>query len=241
MTKKSEREEVISEKDGKFYASCVLAGLVYMHRRQNIYRDLKPENILIDKNGYAIIVDLGFAKIVKEKTFTLCGTPWYIAPEVILGRGHDKGCDYWSWAIPVHEMNSGANPFDKFGDDQMSLFKAISKGRKTISQGLREECQDLIKQILVPKSSYRLGCLAGGDTDIREHPWLAKVNFTKLIKKQFRAPWKPDVKDALDVSEFDDWDEEMDTKDTDAPLSNEEQEQFNQVNDIMNSSFRVLT
>ena len=234
MTKKAEREEVISEKDGRFYASCVLAGLAYMHRRQIIYRDLKPENILIDKNGYAIIIDLGFAKVVKKKTFTLCGTPWYIAPEVVLGRGHDKGCDYWSWAILVHEMSSGVNPFDEFGANQMSLFKAISKGKKTIAQGLSEECQDLIKQILVPKSSYRLGCLAGGDKDIREHPWLAKVNFTKLIKKQFRAPWKPDVKDALDVSQFDDWDEEMDTLDTDAPLSNEEQEQFKEVNDIMN-------
>ena len=232
IAKKEEEQDVISEKDGRFYASCVLAGLAYMHRHHILYRDLKPENVLINKDGYAIIVDLGFAKLVKEKTFTLCGTPWFIAPEVILGRGHDKGCDYWSWAILVHEMCAGINPFHEHGNDQVSLFKAIIKGKKTISKGLSEECQDLIEQILVPKSSHRLGCLVGGDSDVREHPWLVKVNFTKLMKKQFRAPWKPDVKDALDVSEFDDWDDEMHTS-IDASLSKEEEEQFNEVNDIM--------
>ena len=233
MRKKGEEGETISEKDGKFYSGCILAGLAYMHRRKIIYRDLKPENVLIRKDGYATIVDLGFAKVVQDKTFTLCGTPWYIAPEVILGRGHDKGCDYWSWGILIHEMCAGVNPFDEFGSDQMTLFKAISKGKKTISRGLSTNCQDLIHQLLVSKSSHRLGCLAGGDKDIRQHPWLAKVNFNKLVKKTFTAPWIPDVKDALDVSGFDQWDEEMDYSDRDMPLSNHEQDQFDEVNDII--------
>ena len=84
---KKARRQTLSERDGRFYASGILAGLAYMHRRHILYRDLKPENVLIDKDGYTTIVDLGFAKIVRDKTFTLCGTPWYIAPEVILGRG----------------------------------------------------------------------------------------------------------------------------------------------------------
>lgn len=231
LMKKAKRQ-TLSERDGRFYASGILSGLAYMHRRQILYRDLKPENVLIDRDGYTTIVDLGFAKVVPDQTFTLCGTPWYIAPEVILGRGHDKGCDYWSWAILVHEMCAGETPFQDYGTDQMTLFKAIVRGKKKVSRRLSEECQDLVKQILVTKSSHRLGCLAGGDKDIREHPWLADVNFTKLVQKKFRAPWKPDIKDALDVREFDNWDH-MNTPDHNAPLSTKEQLQFDEIDNIM--------
>jgi hypothetical protein len=123
-------------------------------------------------------------------------------------------------------------PFQDYGTDQMTLFKAIVRGKKKVSRRLSEECQDLVKQILVTKSSHRLGCLAGGDKDIREHPWLADVNFTKLVQKKFRAPWKPDIKDALDVREFDNWDH-MNTPDHNAPLSTKEQLQFNEIDNIM--------
>jgi len=84
---KKHKSMMLPERDSKFYAACILEGLHYMHYHSILYRDLKPENVLIDKDGYAVIVDLGFAKEVSGKTFTLCGTPWYIAPEVILGRG----------------------------------------------------------------------------------------------------------------------------------------------------------
>jgi serine/threonine protein kinase len=84
---KRHKNMMLPERDSKFYGSCILEGLHFMHYHSILYRDLKPENVLIDKDGYAVIVDLGFAKYVTGKTFTLCGTPWYIAPEVILGRG----------------------------------------------------------------------------------------------------------------------------------------------------------
>ena len=77
----------LPEKSAVFYSSCVLEGLTHMHSRDIAYRDLKPENVLIDSLGYVSIIDMGFAKVVKDKTFTLCGTPWYLAPEVIVGKG----------------------------------------------------------------------------------------------------------------------------------------------------------
>mmetsp|Transcript_12874 Transcript_12874/g.24175 ORF Transcript_12874/g.24175 Transcript_12874/m.24175 type:complete len:152 (-) Transcript_12874:1311-1766(-) len=84
---KKSKDSILTKREAIFYASCILEALHYMHTQTIIYRDLKPENVLIDNDGYAVMVDFGFAKQIRGKTFTLCGTPWYIAPEVILGRG----------------------------------------------------------------------------------------------------------------------------------------------------------
>lgn len=95
-----------AEKDGldndssQFYGACILEALGYMHARNICYRDMKPENALIDAKGYCIMVDFGFAKIVVDKTYTLCGTPEYLAPEIIMSKGHDKAVDYW-YVLPL--------------------------------------------------------------------------------------------------------------------------------------------
>jgi len=85
----------LDNEPSQFYAACILEALGYLHARNIVYRDMKPENALIDKDGYCIMVDLGFAKIVVDKTYTLCGTPEYLAPEIIMSKGHDKAVDYW--------------------------------------------------------------------------------------------------------------------------------------------------
>lgn len=169
---KRHKNMILPERDAKFYSSGILEGINYMHYHSIIYRDLKPENVLIESDGYPVIADLGFAKEVKGKTFTLCGTPWYIAPEVIMGRGHDKACDYWSWAILVHEMITGETPFQEHGVDQMTLFKGIVKGQYKISRQAGVVVEDLINNILVTKPQYRLGNLSGGCNDIKRHNWL---------------------------------------------------------------------
>jgi serine/threonine protein kinase len=222
---KKHNNMMLPERDSKFYASCILEGLHYMHYHSILYRDLKPENVLIDKDGYAVIVDLGFAKEVKGKTFTLCGTPWYIAPEVVLGRGHDKACDYWSWGILIHEMCTGDTPFQDHGADQMTLFKGIVKGKYRISNRASKEVADLVKKILEIKPQYRLGNLAGGAKDIKTHDWLKDVNFNKLSKKVFRAPWTPTINDPLDVEAFDNWDH-MEKDEKESPLTGKEQKLF---------------
>ncbi len=258
---KRHKNMMLPERDSKFYGSCILEGLHFMHYHSILYRDLKPENVLIDRDGYAVIVDLGFAKYVTGKTFTLCGTPWYIAPEVILGRGkvfyfgvkfddhsyhpfvkyphknlfyrtgHGKACDYWSWAILVHEMCTGDTPFQDHGIDQMTLFKGIVKGKYKISSRASEDVEDLMRKILVTKPQYRLGNLAGGTKDIKTHPWLKDVDFNKLSKKVFRSPWKPDVKDPLDVEAFDNWDH-MVKEEKEQPLKKAEQAQFAAIDEI---------
>ncbi|CAK9023160.1 cGMP-dependent protein kinase, partial [Durusdinium trenchii] len=114
----------------QFYAACIVDAFDYMHSLDIIYRDLKPENILIDAQGFVKIADFGFAKRISGKTFTLCGTPEYLAPEVVLGKGHDKGVDYWGVGILVYEILAGISPFaDEYTDDQIVVCKNIVNGK----------------------------------------------------------------------------------------------------------------
>lgn len=98
-------------KTSRFFASQVISIFEHLHSKDIIYRDLKPENLLLDQTGYLKITDFGFAKIVSFKTYTLCGTPEYIAPEVLLNKGHGKGVDWWTLGILMYEMMVGDPPF----------------------------------------------------------------------------------------------------------------------------------
>jgi len=198
----------VPESSAKFYAGCILEGLSYMHNRHMLYRDLKPENVLIDKDGYCVLIDLGFAKTVMDKTYTLCGTPLYLAPEIILSRGYDKSVDYWSLGVLIFEMLLGYSPFYKENIDQMTLFKRIVKVQFSFPAWCEasDASQDLVKKILVLKPTNRLGSLAGADADIREHIWLSSVSAKELLSKSIKAPWVPKIKNPFDVSNFDNWD-----------------------------------
>ncbi|CAB9496734.1 activated protein kinase catalytic subunit alpha-1 [Seminavis robusta] len=195
----------VSNADAVFYAACVLEGLGHLHERNIAYRDLKPENALIDSKGYCIVVDYGFAKVVTSKTFTLCGTPEYLAPEIILSKGHNKGVDYWAFGILIYEMLVGQSPF--YCNDQMRLFKKIVQGKFAYpaSRPVSKAADDLIQRLLQRHQSKRLGNLKGGHVDVQKHPWFSDVDVKKLLKRELRAPWKPQIKDALDASNFDDY------------------------------------
>lgn len=210
----NDERDCIPEKEVKFYSAGILEGLAYMHRRRIVYRDLKPENVLIDDKGYTVIVDLGFAKVVNDKTYTLCGTPLYLAPEVILSRGHDKGADYWSLGCLMYEMILGQTPFYDHNIDQITLFKRIVHGRYRFpSRAFTEEAQDLIAGMLANKLTQRLGCLAQAERDIKQHAFMADINFGKLAKRMMKAPWVPQLRDPLDASCFESWDH-LDDKET---------------------------
>lgn len=202
--------------------------IIVKHRRHIVYRDLKPENVLIDHQGYPVIVDFGFgtfnpicvqtyfyccslnslpAKYVIGKTYTLCGTPLYIAPEVILNRGHDVGADHWSYGVLLFEMIAGHTPFFSEGMDQISLFRAICAGKYRFPPAgvMTMEAEDLIERFLVLDPAKRLGSLARALSEIYSHTWYDDIDFNSLFQKEIPAPWVPEITDPLDNSNFHDW------------------------------------
>lgn len=188
-----------------FYLACVIEALGHFHQRNIAYRDLKLENILIDELGYPKIVDLGFTKVVRDKTYTLCGTPEYIAPEIIMSKGHDKSVDIWAYGVLVYELLCGQTPFYLRGSSQMNMFRRIVAVDYQIPAYLDPVDSGLISSILVRSPSRRLGNLLKGHLDLKEHQsfGLYDINFRDILQKTAVAPWKPPISNPLDSANFD--------------------------------------
>jgi protein kinase A len=222
----TDKRDGISNEASIFYAACILEALGHLHARNIVYRDMKPENALIDSNGYCIMVDLGFAKIVVDKTYTLCGTPEYLAPEIIMSKGHDKAVDYWSFGVLIYEMLVGRSPFYFYGTDQVSLFKRIVMVKYSCPASVNEDAKDLIKQLLTRRQASRIGNLSAGYVDVKEHPWFKTLDFEQLNELKIKAPWIPTIKNPLDSSHFEDFSREEKENDAGRPCSAKEQKLF---------------
>lgn len=203
-------ENGIRENDARMYASCVTAGFAHIHNHNYSYRDLKPENLLVDADGYLKIADFGFAKQLKNgaKTHTLCGTPEYLAPELVLSRGHNHGVDYWALGILIYELICGSTPF--VDPDQTRIFVKIVHSTKvlTFPQGFPRSAMNLIKNLLNVNCALRLGMLRNGADDVKAHAWFRGIDWSKLEGKAYKTPWKPTFSNPLDDSNFDEYEEE---------------------------------
>ncbi|KAK4223716.1 hypothetical protein QBC38DRAFT_512226 [Podospora fimiseda] len=192
----------------KFYAAEVTLALEYLHNRNIIYRDLKPENLLLDRHGHVKITDFGFAKRVEDKTWTLCGTPDYLAPEVVNNKGYNKSVDWWSLGILIYEMLCGYTPFWDSGSP-LKIYENILRGRVKYPAYINTEAQDLLERLITADLSKRLGNLYGGSKDVKDHPWFSEVTWDRLARKDIDAPYTPPVRaGAGDSSQFDKYPEE---------------------------------
>uniref|UniRef100_A0A2K6LM50 cGMP-dependent protein kinase n=1 Tax=Rhinopithecus bieti TaxID=61621 RepID=A0A2K6LM50_RHIBE len=162
------------EPTSKFCVACVTEAFDYLHRLGIIYRDLKPENLILDAEGYLKLVDFGFAKKIGsgQKTWTFCGTPEYVAPEVILNKGHDFSVDFWSLGILVYELLTGNPPFS--GIDQMMTYNLILKGieKMDFPRKITRRPEDLIRRLCRQNPTERLGNLKNGINDIKKHRYI---------------------------------------------------------------------
>ncbi len=148
-----------------FYLTEILLAFQYLHSMDIAYRDLKPENLLIDKEGHVKLTDFGFSKTIKDKyvgaetfrrTYTLCGTPEYLAPEIIKSKGHNKSADWWAFGILMFEMLAGYPPF--YDDNPLGIYKKIVEGYYEIPVVIKSTPRDLILRFLRADCRIRLGC-----------------------------------------------------------------------------------
>ena len=186
----------IPEIDAKFYAMVICDSLEYLHRKKFVFRDLKPENILIDKDGYPVICDFGFAKYVEDVTFTMCGTPNYISPEIILNKGHAAPTDHWSLGILIYEMVAGENPFFYDGMNQMELLENIVEEKYyPLPNEVSDECFHVVDGLLEKDSTLRLGNLKGRGKDIINKDWFKEFDLSQLRQKRYKPSFIPKNKE----------------------------------------------
>uniref|UniRef100_A0A3Q2QA33 Protein kinase C n=2 Tax=Fundulus heteroclitus TaxID=8078 RepID=A0A3Q2QA33_FUNHE len=183
-----------------FYAAEIVIGLQFLHSKGIVYRDLKLDNVLLDSDGHIKIADFGMCRentsdLNKARTF--CGTPDYIAPEILLGQTYSFSVDWWSFGVLVYEMLIGQSPFQ--GDSEDELFMSIRTETPHYPSWLTKESQSIIKMLLERDPSCRLGVV----DNIREHAFFNHINWEQLEKRQVKPPFKPKVKSPNDYSNFD--------------------------------------
>lgn len=179
----------------------------YIHSLDFAYRDLKPENLLIDGEGHIKITDFGFCKHVPDRTYTLCGTPEYLAPEIIKNKGHGKPVDWWGLGILIYEMLTGFPPFYDQHNNPANIYRLILANKIKWPQYIRHHAKGIITSLCQHDISKRLGCGHKGAADIKSHTWFKAIDWEQLETRNTKPPWIPSFKSTSDTSNFDRYDE----------------------------------
>ena len=192
----------------KFYLVEIILAIDFLHKNNMIYRDLKPENILIDSKGHIKLTDFGLSKIVtniEEKSFTICGTLQYIAPEIITGEGYNESVDWWSLGIIMYEMLTGKLPFkfnfDSQEEQEQNDLNIYDKKIKFPSW-IEENAKDLINKLLNKNPEKRIGSGKEGAENIKKHPFFSDIDWNKALNKELRPPFIPKIENETDIKYF---------------------------------------
>ena len=196
------RETRFDDEKTKFYTAEIVLALNFLHEHNIIYRDLKPENILLDKHGHIKLTDFGLSRICSgkdEKAFTLCGTPFYIAPEIIKKQGYNNSVDWWSLGCLIYEMLTG-KPLFNFYNTKIE-YKEYEKPIP-FNNTFTEEAKDLIKNLLVIDPNKRLGNGVNGFKNLKNHKYFNDIDWDKLEQQKIEPPFVPTINDESDLQNF---------------------------------------
>jgi serine/threonine protein kinase len=199
-------DDIFHEERACFYAACVLLGLDFLHSNKIMYRDLKLDNLLMDRDGYVKLGDFGLCKEgmgPTDRTSTFCGTPEFLAPEVLLETSYTRAVDFWGLGVLIYEMLSGEPPFS--GEDEEEVFDAIVNSDVRCPRYLSIEAISIIRRLLRKDPEKRIGYGEKDANDIKRQKFFGIINyeFDALLKKQLKPPFVPRIRYAEDVSNFD--------------------------------------
>uniref|UniRef100_A0A8C2G006 Ribosomal protein S6 kinase n=1 Tax=Cyprinus carpio TaxID=7962 RepID=A0A8C2G006_CYPCA len=198
-----------SEDEVRIYVGEIILALEHLHKLGIVYRDIKLENILLDSDGHVVLTDFGLSKEFleeeKERTYSFCGTIEYMAPEIIRGKaGHGKSVDWWSLGILMFELLTGASPFTLEGErnSQSEVSKRILRCEPPFPSIIGPLAQDLLRKLLVKDPHKRLGSGPRGAEEIKSHAFFKGLNWSDLAEKKVQSPFRPELRNELDVGNF---------------------------------------
>ncbi|XP_018109120.1 serine/threonine-protein kinase N1 isoform X2 [Xenopus laevis] len=196
--------EVFSQSRAMFYAACVLLGLQFLHSRNIVYRDLKLDNLLLDSEGYVKLADYGLCKEgmgPSDRTSTFCGTPEFLAPEVLTDASYTRAVDWWGFGVLIYEMMVGESPFP--GDEEEEVFDSIVNDEVRYPRFLTAEAIAIMRRLLRRNPERRLGAGERDAEDVKKQPFFKDMDFEALLSRRLLPPFTPCVKGPHDISNFD--------------------------------------
>ncbi|KAM9440883.1 serine/threonine-protein kinase N2 isoform 1-T1 [Clarias gariepinus] len=195
---------IFTERQARFYAACVLLGLEFLHLNKIVYRDLKLDNLLMDSDGFVRIADFGLCKEGMghgDRTSTFCGTPEFLAPEVLTDSTYTRAVDWWGLGVLIYEMLVGESPFP--GDDEEEVFDSIVNDEVRYPRFLSPESVSIIQKLLQKNPEKRLGAGEQDANEVKRHRFFQGVDWEALLAKRVKPPFMPSIKAPGDVSNFD--------------------------------------